>query len=109
MKITQDVREYAAQKEIDEQAALEVGMRRRRKNLLNRERRFTPKRSGANLARMKATNREPEIVTRNGKAVAVILPIKEYEELLKRKTAEDVAWLKKARRKKLTFDRSKNI
>jgi len=27
MKITQDVREYAAQKEIDEQAALEVGMR----------------------------------------------------------------------------------
>jgi phosphomethylpyrimidine synthase len=27
MKITQDVREYAAQKEIDEQAALEVGMK----------------------------------------------------------------------------------
>jgi len=27
MKITQDVREYAAQKEIDEQAALSVGMR----------------------------------------------------------------------------------
>lgn len=26
MKITQDVREYAAQKEIDEQAALKVGM-----------------------------------------------------------------------------------
>jgi phosphomethylpyrimidine synthase len=26
MKITQDVREYAAQKEIDEQAALGVGM-----------------------------------------------------------------------------------
>ncbi len=27
MKITQDVREYAAQKEIDEQAALEVGLK----------------------------------------------------------------------------------
>ena len=27
MKITQDVREYAAQKQIDEQAALEVGMK----------------------------------------------------------------------------------
>ena len=27
MKITQDVREYAAQREIDEQAALNVGMK----------------------------------------------------------------------------------
>jgi phosphomethylpyrimidine synthase len=27
MKITQDVREYAAQKEIDEQAALDAGMK----------------------------------------------------------------------------------
>lgn len=27
MKITQDIREYAAQKEIDEQAALGVGMK----------------------------------------------------------------------------------
>jgi len=27
MKITQDVREYAAQKKIDEQAALDVGMK----------------------------------------------------------------------------------
>jgi phosphomethylpyrimidine synthase len=30
MKITQDVREYAAQKEIDEQAALGVGMEKAR-------------------------------------------------------------------------------
>jgi PHD/YefM family antitoxin component YafN of YafNO toxin-antitoxin module len=52
---------------------------------------------------MKAT-REPEIVTRNGKPVSVILPIKEYEELLERaEDAEDVAWLKKARRKKLHY------
>ncbi len=42
---------------------------------------------GVNLTTMKATNREPEIVTRNGKPVSVILPIKEYEELLER--AED--------------------
>jgi len=36
---------------------------------------------------MKATAREPEIVTRNGKPVSVIIPIKDYEELLER--AED--------------------
>jgi PHD/YefM family antitoxin component YafN of YafNO toxin-antitoxin module len=51
---------------------------------------------------MRAINREPEIVTRNGKAVSVIIPIKDYEELLERaEDAEDVAWLKRARRKKL--------
>ena len=49
---------------------------------------------------MKAT-REPEIVTRNGKPVAVIIPIKDYKELLERaEDAEDVAGLKQARRKK---------
>ncbi len=53
---------------------------------------------------MKATRRQPEIVTRNGKPVSVILPIKEYEELLERaEDAEDVAWLKLARRKKLHY------
>lgn len=53
---------------------------------------------------MKATHREPEIVTRNGKPVSVILPIKVYEELLERaEDAVDVAWLKRARRKKLTY------
>ncbi len=53
---------------------------------------------------MKATNREPEIVTRNGKPVSVILPIKEYQELLERaEDAEDVAWLKRARGKKLHY------
>ena len=51
-----------------------------------------------------STNREPEIVTRNGKAVAVIVPIKDYEELLERaEDAEDVAWLKRARKKKLNY------
>ena len=53
---------------------------------------------------MKAIRRQPEIVTRNGKPVSVILPIKEYEELLERaEDAEDVAWLKQTRRKKLNY------
>jgi len=47
---------------------------------------------------------EPEIVTRKGKPVSVIIPIKEYEELLERlEDAEDVAWLKCARRKPLHY------
>ena len=55
----------------------------------------------ANLATMKATTREPEIVTRNGKPVSVIISIKDYQELLERaEDAEDIAWLKRARRKK---------
>ncbi len=53
---------------------------------------------------MRTTNREPEIVMRKGKPVSVILPIKEYEELLERaEDAQDVAWLKRARRKKLHY------
>ena len=53
---------------------------------------------------MKAIRRQPEIVTRNGKPVSVILPIKDYEELLERaEDAEDVAWLKQARRKKPNY------
>lgn len=53
---------------------------------------------------MKAGNREPEIVTRNGKPVSVILPIKDYEELLERaEDAADLAWLKRSRRKKLHY------
>lgn len=34
MKITQDVREYAAQKEIDEQAALGVGIKEKPKEFV---------------------------------------------------------------------------
>jgi PHD/YefM family antitoxin component YafN of YafNO toxin-antitoxin module len=49
---------------------------------------------------MKATLLEPEIVTRNGKPVSVILPIADYEELLERaEDVADVAWLKQARKK----------
>ena len=53
---------------------------------------------------MRAAYLEPEIVTRKGKPVSVIIPIKDYEELLERvEDAEDIAWLKKARRKKLQY------
>ena len=53
---------------------------------------------------MKATLLEPEIVTRKGRAVSVIIPIKEYKELLERlEDAQDVAWLKRARRKRLQY------
>jgi PHD/YefM family antitoxin component YafN of YafNO toxin-antitoxin module len=53
---------------------------------------------------MKATLTEPEIVTRNGKPVSVILPIRDYEELLERvEDAEDTAWLKRARQKPLHY------
>jgi PHD/YefM family antitoxin component YafN of YafNO toxin-antitoxin module len=57
-----------------------------------------------NLQTMKATLPEPEIVTRKGKPVSVIIPIKAYEELLERvEDADDVAWLKRARRKPLHY------
>ena len=53
---------------------------------------------------MKATLREPEIVTRIGKPVSVILPIKHYEELLERvEDAADVASLKRSRKKPLHY------
>lgn len=47
---------------------------------------------------------EPEIVTRNGKPVSVILPIKDYREIMERlEDVDDVAWLKKSRRKPLHY------
>jgi prevent-host-death family protein len=53
---------------------------------------------------IKRANTEPEIVTRNGKPVSVILPIKQYQEMIERlEDAKDVAWLKRARGKKLHF------
>jgi len=41
MKITQDVREYAAQKEIDEQVALQAGMKEKLTNSSQLGQRFT--------------------------------------------------------------------
>lgn len=53
---------------------------------------------------MKALSAEPEIVTRKGKPVSVIIPIKDYQELLERvEDAADVAWLKRARKKPLHY------
>ena len=48
--------------------------------------------------------KEPELVTRNGKPTAVILPIKEYEALLERaEDVEDARWLKRRRKKPMVF------
>ncbi|HWD20727.1 MAG TPA: type II toxin-antitoxin system prevent-host-death family antitoxin [Verrucomicrobiae bacterium] len=53
---------------------------------------------------MKSILAEPEIVTRKGKPVSVIIPIKAYEELLERaEDAEDSAWLKRVRTKPLQY------
>ena len=53
---------------------------------------------------MKTMLPEPEIITKNGKPISVIIPIKAYEELLERlEDAEDVAYLKEARTKPLSF------
>ncbi len=53
---------------------------------------------------MRAALAEPEIATKKGKPVSVILPIKQYQEMMERlEDAEDVAWLKKAHRKKLRY------
>ena len=47
---------------------------------------------------------ELEFVTSQGKPVSVIIPIKDYEELLERvEDTDDVAWLKHARRKPLHY------
>jgi len=46
---------------------------------------------------MKAALPEPEIVTKKGKPVSVILPIKQYREMIERlEDADDVASLKKS-------------
>jgi hypothetical protein len=53
---------------------------------------------------MKAALPEPEIVTRKGKPVSVIISIKDYQELLERvEDFDDMAWLKRARRKPLHY------
>jgi prevent-host-death family protein len=63
-----------------------------------------PKPIGRYITAVKPTLPEPEIVTRKGKPVSVIIPIKEYEELLERvEDAEDIAWLKRARRKPVRY------
>ena len=53
---------------------------------------------------MKTAMADLEVITRNGKPVSVIVPIKDYKELLERaEDSDDVAWLKSARRKPLHY------
>ena len=53
---------------------------------------------------MSTLAKEPEVITRRGKPVSVILPIKEYEALLERlEDAEDAAYLKKVRTKPFSY------
>lgn len=53
---------------------------------------------------MKTKLPEPEIITRKGKAVSVIMPMEMCQEMLERlEDADDIAWLKKARKKPQTF------
>jgi hypothetical protein len=64
---------------------------------------LNPSQSPDSMA-MKATMLEPEIITRKGKPVSVIIPIKDYEELLERvEDSEDAAWLDRARCKPLHY------
>jgi antitoxin (DNA-binding transcriptional repressor) of toxin-antitoxin stability system len=56
------------------------------------------------MSAMKTILPEPEIVTRNGRPVSVIIPIENYVELLEQvEDAADVAWLNRARRKPLHY------
>lgn len=53
---------------------------------------------------MKTKMPEPEIITRKGKPVSVILPIEVYQEMLERlEDADDIEWLKKAQKKPQSF------
>jgi hypothetical protein len=53
---------------------------------------------------MKTKLPEPEIIIRKGKAVSVILPIEVYQEMIEGlEDADDIAWLKKARKKPQSF------
>ena len=53
---------------------------------------------------MKVTILELETVTRQGQPVSVIIPIKDYEELLERvEDTDGMTWLKHARRPPLHY------
>ena len=53
---------------------------------------------------MKAERKEPEIVLRDGRPVAVILDIDEYQEMLERlEDLEDLKMLEEMRKKPLEF------
>jgi hypothetical protein len=59
---------------------------------------------------MKTKMPEPEIITRKGKAVSVIVPIKVYHEMIERlEDADDIEWLKKARKKPQSYRKLEEV
>ena len=53
---------------------------------------------------------EPEIITRKGKAVSVILPIEVYQEMIERlEDADDIEWLKEARKKPQSYRKLEDV
>jgi prevent-host-death family protein len=55
---------------------------------------------------MKAKTKTPEVVLRNGKPAAVILPIKDYREMLERlEDTRDLKALSELRKKPMKFRR----
>lgn len=59
---------------------------------------------------MKAERKEPEIVLRDGKPVAVILDIDEYQEMLERlEDSEDLKILEEMRKRQLKFKKLENF
>ena len=59
---------------------------------------------------MKTKMPEPEIITRKGKAVSVILPIEVYQEMIEQlEDADDIAWLKETRTKPQSFRKLEDV
>lgn len=59
---------------------------------------------------MKTKMPEPEIITRKGKAVSVIVPIEVYQEMVERlEDADDIEWLKKARKKPQSYRKLEEV
>jgi PHD/YefM family antitoxin component YafN of YafNO toxin-antitoxin module len=56
------------------------------------------------IANVRLALAHPQIVTRNGKPVSVIISIDEYQELLERaEDTADINWLRRARRKPMHY------
>lgn len=59
---------------------------------------------------MKTKMPEPEIITRKGKAVSVIVPIEIYQEMIERlEDADDIEWLKNARKKPQSYRKLEDV
>jgi hypothetical protein len=105
MKITEDVRKYAAEQGISDEAAFRKGMEENSREFAEKGNDIYAKVCNViKLPAVKAAMSEPEIVTCKGKPVSVIIPVKNYEELLERvEDADDAAWLKRGRKTLLQY------